>query len=151
MKTLIVCKSTHHGNTMKVAQAVAEVLGADIRDPSEVTPGDLDRYDLVGFGSGIYNRRHHVSLFELVDSLDTPRNGRCFIFSTASTCYLRPHQPLKAALAAKGFDVVDEFVCRGFMDYGFTKYLAGGINKGRPNRSDLDGARAFAVKLKQMS
>ena len=149
MKTLIVCQSTHHGNTMKVAQVMAEELGAEIRKPSEVAAGDLDGYDLVGFGSGIYNQKHHVSLFRLVDSLESPRNGKCFIFSTASTCYTKPHQPLKTALAAKGFDVLDEFVCRGFMDYSFTKFLFGGINKGRPNAGDLSAARAFASKLKE--
>jgi flavodoxin len=149
LKTLMVCQSTHHGNTMRVAQAMAEELGAEIRKPSEVTARGLDGYDLVGFGSGIYNRKHDASLFKLVESLESPGSGRCFVFSTASTCYTKPHQALKAALAARGFDVLDEFVCRGFMDYSFTKYLGGGINKDRPNESDLAAARAFASKLKQ--
>jgi len=149
MKTLIVCQSIHHGNTMKVAQAMAEVLHAEIRQPSGVAARDLDGYDLVGFGSGIYNRKHHAGLFKLVESLESPGSGKCFIFSTASTTYAGVHQPLKSALVAKGFDVLDEFVCRGFMDYSFTKYWRGGINKGRPNDDDLSAARAFASKLKE--
>ena len=59
------------------------------------------------------------------------------------------HQPLKSAVIAKGFEVVDEFVSRGFMDYHFTKYLFGGINKGRPNEADLAAARAFASNLEE--
>jgi flavodoxin len=142
MKTLIVCQSVHHGNTMKVASAMAEVLSADIRKPAEVTANDI------AFGSGIYNGKHHASLFKLVDSIESSGKGKCFIFSSASICYLKLHQSLKSALAAKGFDVVDEFICRGFMDYDFTKYLFGGINKGRPSSKDLDKARAFALSLK---
>ena len=133
---------------MKVAQAMAEELGAEIRKPSEVAAGGLDGYDLVGFGSGIYNRKHHADLFRLVDSLTSPGNGKCFIFSTASSCYTGMHQPLRTALESKGFQVVDEFICRGFMDYSFTKYWRGGINKGRPNDEDLSMARAFAAAMK---
>jgi len=148
MKTLIVCQSVHHGNTMKVANAMAELLSAELRKPGEVTAGDFADYELIGFGSGIYNQKHHASLFKLLGSLESPGNRKCFVFSTASICYLKMHEPLRSALIAKGFEVVDEFICRGFMDYDFTKYLFGGINKGRPNSKDLDKARAFALNLK---
>jgi len=147
MKALIVCQSVHHGNTLKVAQAMAERLDAVIRKPSEVAPGDLGAYDLVGFGSGIYNRKHHASVLALADAVEAGDGGKCFIFSTATTCRPEPHQALKGILESKGFKVVDEFVCPGFMDYSFTKLWFGGINKGRPNAADLDDARQFASRV----
>jgi len=98
---LIVCQSVHHGNTMRVARAMAEELDAEIRTPAEVAAGDLDEFDLVGFGSGIYNRKHHASLFGLVDSLESSEVRKCFIFSSASICYLKMHQPLKLALESR--------------------------------------------------
>lgn len=148
MKTLIVCQSVHHGNTLKVAQAMAERLNAEIRKPSEVAPGDLGAYDLVGFGSGIYNQKHHVSLLHLAQTLESRQGGKCYVFSTATTRRPEPHESLKKILETKGFEVVGEFVCPGFMDYSFTKLWFGGINKGRPNAADLERAREFASNLK---
>ena len=39
-------------------------------------------------------------------------------------------------LESKGYKVVDEFQCKGFNTNSFLK-LFGGMNKGRPNASDL--------------
>jgi len=147
-KTLIVCQSVHHGNTMKVAKVMADELDADIRKPSEVSRDDFDRYDLIGFGSGIYNQKHHRSLFELADSIGQQKNKKAFIFSTASICSKKMHEQLRMALSAKGFDIIDEFICRGFMSHSFTKIFFGGINKKRPNRDDLEKARKFAVRIR---
>jgi flavodoxin len=52
MKTLIVYTSIAHGNTEKVAQVMAEVLGADLAKTQETKPERLAGYDLIGFGSG---------------------------------------------------------------------------------------------------
>ena len=50
-KTLIVCVSIHHGNTRRVAEAMANEIGATILTPDEVGPEQLDDYDLVGWGA----------------------------------------------------------------------------------------------------
>jgi len=149
-KILIICQSVHHGNTMKVAESIAKELGAEIKNPSAVTAKDFEYYDLIGFGSGIFNGQHHASLFLLLNSLKTQENKYAFIFSTASICYKKMHEPLRLLLISKGFYIVDEFICRGFTDYSFLKYFFGGINKGRPNQKDLESAREFAIKLKNM-
>jgi flavodoxin len=140
----------YHGNTLKVAESIAKELGADIKNPSSVTTKDFEYYDLIGFGSGIYNRKHHESLFSLLNSLKTPEKKYAFIFSTASICYKKMHEPLRLLLISKGFYIVDEFICRGFMNSSFLKYFFGGINKGRPNQKDLESARKFAIKLKNI-
>ena len=67
--SLIICESIHHGNTMKIAQALAETLDADLLKPSEVNTSEIAEYGLIGFGSGIYNRKHHRRLFELLDKI----------------------------------------------------------------------------------
>ena len=66
---------------------------------------------------------------------------------TASTRRLEPHEALKKALEAKGFRVVGEFVCPGFMDHSFTKLWFGAIDKGRPNAADLDHEHEFVSRL----
>jgi flavodoxin len=46
--------SYHHKNTEKIAQVMAKVLDAPIKTPQQIHPAELQEYDLIGFGSGIY-------------------------------------------------------------------------------------------------
>ena len=46
---------------------MAAVLGAPIMDPQQADPRKLADYDLVGFGSGIYDAMHHSRLLELAE------------------------------------------------------------------------------------
>ena len=46
-KTLIICKSVHHQNTARVAQAIANVLHAEICAPEDVPYARLNEYDLI--------------------------------------------------------------------------------------------------------
>jgi len=62
MKIIIVYMSISHGNTEKVAQAMAVALNADVTKADQITPEMLRTYDVVGFGSGIYFGRHHKQL-----------------------------------------------------------------------------------------
>ena len=146
-KVLIICQSIHHGNTMKVAKVIAKELGADVKKPLEVKANDIDKYDLIGFGSGIYNGKHHISLFKLIEKFKLQKNKKTFIFTTATICYKKMAEPLKQKLIDKGFNVIDEFSCKGFIDFSFIKYFFGGLNKKRPNKNDLDKAKEFALKL----
>ena len=57
MKSLLVLYSYHNRNTEKIAVAMAKVLEAEIKTPEQVKPEELPAYDLVGFGSGIYERQ----------------------------------------------------------------------------------------------
>lgn len=145
-KTLIICKSIHHGNTLKVAEVIAKELDADIVDPSKFDIKNIWKYDIIGFGSGIYNGKHHESLFTLLKNIPLQHHKKAFVFSTWTICYKKMHEPFRKELIKKGFIISDEFICKWFINYGFLKYF-GGLNKGRPNQSDLDNARKFAISL----
>lgn len=146
MKSLIVCVSISHGNTRKVADAIASRLGATVVEPEEV---DLDRlidYDLIGFGSGIYGWAVHPRLTSLVSRLAPVDGQKAFVFATRGAPELPCWPPTRATsqrLAAKGFDVIGSFSCRGLDTWGPLQ-LIGGVNKGRPSHADLAHARAFA-------
>ena len=140
MKALIICKSVHQGNTKKVAEAIAKVLKAEIKQPEEVK--DISGYDLVGFGSGIYAFRHHKELFCLVDKLDG-KGKKAFMFSTSSSGNTGYHKALKEKLIKKGFNIIGDFSCKGLDKFG-PLALIGGLNKGRPNKEDLKKAEDFA-------
>ena len=117
-KTLIVCKSTHHGNTLKVAQAMADVFDARILRPEEVDPAGLGDFDLIGLGSGIYFGRAHPAIRQLVLALARPGNAPkfVFLFSTTGIPFLSWlwHRPLKRQLERAGSAIVGEFSCRGW-------------------------------------
>lgn len=146
-RTLIICKSVHHQNTAKVAQAIADVLHAEICAPEDVSYARLAEYDLLGMGSGIYFGRFHSVLRRWVREMPSaPSQGRrAFLFSTSGLSFLWRvwHWPLKSRLRQKGWDVFAEFHCRGFDTVG-PLWLMGGINRHHPDDRDLEHAARFA-------
>jgi len=164
MKSLLVLLSYHHNNTQKIANVFAKILDAQIKTPQQINPEELQEYSLIGFGSGIYDGKHHKALLDLVDKLPQVTNRKAFIFSTSGwTRYTAEnHSPLKEKLQSKGYMIVDEFNCAGFDTYEGDKEanlieklivkivkLKGGMNKGRPNVEDLKHAEEFALNIKQ--
>ena len=152
MKSLLILFSYHHKNTEKVAKVFAQVLDAQIKTPEQINHEELQDYDLIGFGSGIYGAQHHKSLLDLADKLPQISNKKVFIFSTSAIIneakVAKDHSLLREKLQSKGYMIVDEFACKGFNTNSFLKYF-GGMNKGRPNAKDLKDAEEFAQNLKQ--
>ena len=149
-RTLIICASVHHGNTARVARAMADVLGADVASPREVSSATLAGYDLLGCGSGVYYGRLHEDLTAWLRAQPdraAPRRP-AFVFSTSGLPWLSKawHAPVKRLLQAKGFEVVAEFACRGFDTWG-PLWFTGGLNRKHPDDRDLDRARRFAAGL----
>jgi flavodoxin len=142
MNVLIIYKSYHRMNTEKVAKAMAETMNATLQKVEEAKPEDLLKYDLIGFGSGIYVGKYHKDLFNLIEKI--PRLEReVFIFSTAGGPHEKYDPPLKEKLIEKGCRIVGEFRCpgqSGFLGFSFA-------NKGHPDEQDLERARAFANGL----
>ncbi len=162
MKSLIIVDSYHHGNTEKIANAMAGILGAEVRTPRTIDPKALERYDLVGFGSGIDSSKHYTPLLDLADSLPRIAGRKAFIFSTCGapafafgetyiTNYAQEsHAALRTRLASKGFAIVGEFNCPGHNSNSFLRFF-GGLNKGRPNARDLEKATRFADTMRRES
>jgi flavodoxin len=147
-RSLLVLVSYHHNNTQKVAKAFASVLDAQIRTPQEIAPGELQQYDLIGFGSGIYDGKHHRDLLEFADRLPSVDGKKVFLFSTSFDRRIELiHSSLRKRLESKGY-VIDEVKCEGFNTNSFLKYF-GGLNKGRPNAEDLKHAEEFAQNLQK--
>lgn len=154
-RSLVVVASVHHGNTARVAAAIADVLGAAVIAAEDATPERLAAHDVVGFGSGVYYGRMHESLFGIVRGLPdvgaagaSPPPRPAFVFSTSGLPFLAKvwHAPLVRLLARKGFDVVGEFSCRGFDTWG-PLWLTGGLNRKHPDDRDLARARDFARRI----
>jgi len=146
MRPLIVYVSLHHGNTKKVADAMAAKLQCQALTPNHADITALTEYDLLGFGSGLYFGPHHRSMLDFARALP-PMSTKAFVFSTRGSWNVgRAHEPLKQSLKTKGLHVMGEFSCRGFDTVGPLKYI-GGIARGRPNAQDLADAQAFVRTL----
>jgi len=149
-RCLLLIKSVHHGNTAKVAEAIAGVLGTEVAAPDSIPYTSLSDYQLLGFGSGIFYGRMHPALFDWLRGLPDAAEPTqpAFVFSTSGLPFLAKcwHAPLKRLLARKGFEVVGEFACRGFDTWG-PLWLTGGINWAHPDERDLARAREFARRL----
>ncbi len=141
MKVLIIYHSEHHQNTEKIARAMAAKIGADLKEAREVRAEDINNYEIIGFGSGVYNGRFHKDLLEIIDKIPHQDSKKVFIFSTTgSLSYSRlAHDRFSPLLLDKGFKIIGEFSCPGF-DTALTRE---GINKGRPNEQDLENAEKF--------
>ena len=152
MKSLLILYSYHHKNTEKIANVFAKVLDAQIKTPKQIHLEDLQEYDLLGFGSGIYGAKHHTDLLDLADTLPQVTNKKAFIFSTSAIIsvakVVEDHSTLRKKMQSKGYVIVDEFSCKGFNTNSFLKFFRG-MNKGRPNVEDLKHAEEFAENLKQ--
>ena len=150
MKSLVIVYSYHHHNTDKIAKVFANILDVQIKKPQQINPEELKKYDLIGFGSGIYGAQHHESLLDLADNLPQVTNKKAFIFSTSAIMgknkVADDHSNLRKKLESKGYKIVNEFACKGFNTNSFLKYF-GGMNKGRPNADDLGRAEKFAQNL----
>lgn len=147
LRVAIVVASTHHGNTRKVAQAMAGELKATVLSPEQVNAAELADFDLVGFGSGVYFGRHDGSLRRLIQSLPhVPPVA--FLFSTAGLSFLSWffHWPLRRLLSQRGSHIVGEFSCRGWDTVG-PLFLMGGLNRRHPNQHDLKNATSFAARI----
>jgi len=147
MNTAVVYFSSHHQNTKKIAKVLAGGLKAKLFKFTDAKVNDMKKYDLIGFGSGIYFMKHSQLILDFVDSLPMQKGKKAFIFSTSGSGFDRlAHRDLRKKLVAKSFNVVGEFACRGYDNYGLLRYI-GGINKSRPNGKDQANAVKFAKSL----
>ncbi|MGP8025083.1 MAG: flavodoxin [Methanobacterium sp.] len=107
----------------------------------------LTEYDLIGFGSGIYNYNHHKDLITFIESM-APMDKNVFIFSTTGNFRERHHNLIKEKLNEKGCKIIGEFRPLGFnLDVNGPLTFIFGKNKGHPDEKDIEDARKFSKNL----
>lgn len=149
MKCIIIYESIHHNNTEKVAKVITDEIGAELVNVRDFNKKheNLNEYDLVGFGSGIYYGKIHKNIKNFIDTTEHMDNQKSFIFTTSGRSKSSFNAKFKDFLNSKGFNVIADFNCKGFDTFGPLK-IVGGINKEHPNEDDLNNAKTFAKSLK---
>lgn len=84
MKTAICYFSYHHGNTLKVAEAMAEAGDVDLIDLRTRQTVHLEEYDCIGLASGIYGFPFTNPLSTLLGSICPPKNRSFLSTPTAA-------------------------------------------------------------------
>lgn len=141
MKSVIIYASTHHGNTKKLVDAIANECEIDVVDATKVREKNLKEYDLIGFGSGIFYTKFAAPVLSFA-GVNLPMNKNVFFIATAGNTNKGNFKSIEAIMNEKKCNVVGRFQCKGFDTYGPMK-LIGGINKDRPNDEDLKSAIEF--------
>jgi hypothetical protein len=146
MKTLILYRSPHHGNTKKLLDAIARAYpdvdlckaGEDAFDPA--------RYDAVGIASGVYAGKPHRALRKALEGI--AGNGRMAfaVHTCGDKAGGKYGERFLSLLRQSGFSPRGFYWSVGHDSFGPLR-LIGGINKGRPDDDDMQGAVRFYASL----
>ncbi|CAB1063547.1 hypothetical protein D1BOALGB6SA_8330 [Olavius sp. associated proteobacterium Delta 1] len=147
MKPLIVYQS-RTGNTRIIVDTIASILKADVFQVENAGSDHFKGRTLVGFGSGIYWTMVDRKIYESASFL--PPECKVFMFITSgmgSKFMLRLYWYfIKMKFDRFGLKLVGNWDCRGYDQHPISKWM--GISKGRPNRTDIESAEQFALKMK---
>ena len=126
---------TKTGNTMRLAQAVAEAVGTEalpISVPVE------KKVDILFLGNSYYAFNIDPEVRSFVRSLDSSKVG-CIVNFGSAAMMKSTYKKVKAEADKVGVKLDErEFHCKGQFK---------NVHKGRPNEEDLKAAAEFAKKI----
>ena len=141
MRSVIVYASTHHGNTKKVVEAIAQECGVELVDATKVHEKELSEYDLIGFASGIFFSKFAEPVLKFARE-NLPENKDVFFIATAGNPMQLNFNSIADIAEDRKCNERGRYQCKGYDTYGPFK-LVGGIQKGHPNDEELKAAVDF--------
>lgn len=135
MTSIAVRYYTRTGNTKRLAQAIAEAVGAEALPIS--TPVE-EPVDILFLGNSYYAFNIDPEVRDFIRSLDKEKVG-CIVNFGSAAMLNSTWKKVKAEAEKAGVAMDErEFHCRGEFK---------GIHKGRPNDKDLKAAAEFAKQI----
>ncbi len=123
---------TKTGNTKRLAEAVAEAVGAEALPISEPV---TEKTDILFLGNSYYAFSIDPEVRDYIRSLDKEKIGKIVNFGSAAMLN-STLKKVKAEADKAGIPMDErEFHCKGEFK---------GVHKGRPNQDDLKAAAEFA-------
>lgn len=142
----IVYSSTHHGNTEKVLNKIKEKFPETVLiKAGDFNPDDFNRYEAIGFASGIFYFKFAKSVDKLFEQALVSGVQKLFFIYTAGAVNAGFEKTLRKKTEQSGKICMGIFGCKGFDTFGPLK-LIGGLNKNRPNEKDFKNAIDFFEK-----
>lgn len=145
MKTAIVYVSTHHGNTKKLAEAIAAVYKVTLIDGTKENAIDLTVYDCIGLASGIAFGSFYPRMLNIMKESLPYGKKVFFLYTCGSKQKVYTKAAAKIAIE-KGCSILGEYGCLGFDTFGPFR-LIGGIAKGHPDADEIAKAVEFFDKI----
>ena len=142
MRTAIIYYSKHHGNTLKLLEAIKEAYpDVELIDVTAAPDVDLKEYDVLGVASGIYYSKFAR---QITNALDKGLRRGMKIFAIYTCGQQRPSYTalIKEYAEANMCTWLGEYGCRGYDTFGPFK-VVGGIAKGHPAEDEIAGAVKF--------
>jgi flavodoxin len=126
---------TKTGNTKRMAEAIAKVLGTEALPLSSPVE---ERVDLLFLGNSYYAFSIDPEVRDFIRTLDKDKVGKIVNFGSAAMLN-STWKKVKAEADKAGIPMeAREFHCKGEFK---------GLHKGRPNAEDLEAAAAFAREI----
>ena len=142
----IVYSSTHHGNTEKVLNKIKEKFPETVLiKAGDFNPDDFNRYEAIGFASGIFYFKFAKSVDKLFEQALVSGVQKLFFIYTAGAVNAGFEKALRKKTEQSGKICMGIFGCKGFDTFGPLK-LIGGLNKNSPNEKDFKNAIDFFEK-----
>ncbi len=135
MNKASVIYATKTGHSKKIAKTVAAALGVsaqNVRSKPQLT--DTELLFIVG---GIYAGESSPELLDCVSAL-SPQQAKRAALITSCTTGTQGQKSVRARLEQNGIPVADEHLCYGSFLF---------MRVGHPNKSEQQGAAAFALAL----
>ena len=151
MRSLVIYYSTYKNHTEHIAELFTEIMSADIINLKMAKDINVDNYDLIGFGSGIYKESMAQQIFNCVEQLNI-RNKDTFVFSTSGAGMKYYNNKLIKQLEAKGASCKGSFACKGsfvsrdFNDNKMFEFMSK-FAIGHPDDKDFRKAEDFIKKI----
>ena len=144
-KTGIVYVSTHHGNTKKLLDAIAEQNPVDLVDVTANEQYNLSGYDRIGIASGVAYGKYYPQMLKFLEN-NLPDGKEVFFLHTAGDPRESHANSAKAIAEKRNCRSLGVFYCKGFDTFGPFRLL-GGINKYHPDDEEIRQAIEFYRKL----
>lgn len=149
LRTVIVYRSKHHGNTKKLVDAIVtahpEIDTIDVGALGKNEYPDLSPYHVIIMASGIYYGNFDKDLLRVADHCLRDGDKVVGLMTYGGQAKFNGRD-LDGVCRMKFANLLCMYGCPGFDTYGPFK-LVGGMNKGRPNQEDINGAVAFYDRL----
>lgn len=151
LKTVILYRSKHHGNTKLLVDAIAaaypdEVDTIDVAALGRNEYPDLSEYRLIGAASGIYYGGFDKDLKRVLDHA-LSAGDKVFGLMTYGGADKWNGRDLAAVAQVNMATVLTMHGCRGWDTWGPYR-LIGGVGKGHPDADDIQGAVDFFSRLR---
>jgi flavodoxin len=140
MSDVLVIVYSKGGNTLKVADAIADALNTKVIDLATSPPEDAK---IMFLGSGTYGGKPGEPMMKFIAS-GTFTGHKVALFGTSSSVAgsQKMITTMADALKSKGASILGSYDCRG-------KFLL--LNRSNPSKEDLDNAKKFAREMISIS